>query len=45
VLTGTLSSRKEITFYSQYDDILNRWALFVFGLFLLLAISGRLKKS
>ena len=44
VLTGSIFSRKEMTFYTKYDDILNRWALFIFGLLSLTAISGRLKR-
>ena len=44
VLTGSIFSRKEMTFYIKYDDILNRWALFIFGLLSLTAISGRLKR-
>ena len=43
VLTGSIFSRKEMTFYTKYDDILSRWALFIFGLLSLTAISGRLK--
>lgn len=43
VLTANLFSRNELTFYTQYDDILYRWAVFVFALLLLLALSGRLR--
>jgi len=45
VLTGSLYSRKELTFYARYDDILYRWAIFVFALLFLLALSGRLKEK
>lgn len=43
VLQGSLAPRTEITFYVQYGDIIARWAGFITLLFLLLAISGRLK--
>ncbi|MGB1020521.1 MAG: apolipoprotein N-acyltransferase [Flavobacteriaceae bacterium] len=45
VLNASLFSRNNLTFYTQYDDMLYRWAAFVFILLFLLAISGRLKAN
>lgn len=45
VLQGKVAPRTEITFYVRYGDILARWAGFITVLFLLLAVSGRLKNK
>ena len=44
VLVGEISPRSELTFYSIYGDLIGRWAIFISGILLLIAISGRLKK-
>ena len=43
-LVGELELRNELTFYTRYGDYLARWALLLFVLILLIAVSGRLKK-
>jgi len=45
VLKGKLASRSDLTFYVRFGDIIARWAVFISVLFLLLALSGRLKTS
>ena len=45
VLTGSIAPRNNLTFYVRYGDIIGRWAVFIFGIYLLLAISGRLKQN
>ena len=45
VLTGKIASRSQQTFYSRYGDLIARWSVFLAALFLLLALSGRLKTS
>ena len=45
VLKGQLASRSNLTFYVRFGDIIARWAVFISVLFLLLALSGRLKTS
>ena len=44
VLVGEISPRSELTFYSIYGDLIGRWAIFISGVLMLIAISGRLKK-
>ena len=44
VLVGEISPRSELTFYSIYGDLIGRWAIFISGILMLIAISGRLKK-
>ena len=44
VLAGEITPRSELTFYSIYGDLIARWAIFISGILLLIAISGRLKK-
>ena len=43
VLIGSVAPRDIITFYVRYGDALSRIAILVCGLYLLLAISGRIK--
>lgn len=43
VLKGRFAKENKITFYTRYGDYLARWAGFIFVLFLLIALSGRLK--
>ena len=43
ILTGKIASRSEFTFYTRFGDFIARLAVLISGLFLLLAISGRLK--
>ena len=38
-LSGKLSSRRNLTFYVRFGDIIARWSVFVAGLFFLLALS------
>ena len=45
VLVGEISPRSELTFYSIYGDLIGRWAIFISGILMLIAISGRLKKT
>jgi apolipoprotein N-acyltransferase len=45
VLEGAVAPRSEVTFYVRYGDIIGRWAIFVSGIYFLLALSGRLKKD
>ena len=44
VLEGKVTSRSNLTFYVRYGDIIGRWAIFISGIYFLLALSGRLKK-
>ena len=44
VLAGEITPRSELTFYSIYGDLIARWAIFISGILMLIAISGRLKK-
>ena len=44
VLEGKVASRSNLTFYVRYGDIIGRWAIFISGIYFLLALSGRLKK-
>ena len=44
VLVGEISPRSELTFYTIYGDLIGRWAIFISGILMLIAISGRLKK-
>lgn len=44
VLAGEINPRSELTFYSIYGDLIARWAIFISGILMLIAISGRLKK-
>ncbi len=44
VLAGEITPRSELTFYSVYGDLIARWATFISGILMLIAISGRLKK-
>ena len=44
VLQGKVASRSNLTFYVRYGDIIGRWAIFISGIYFLLALSGRLKK-
>ena len=44
-LTGFIPLNSQLTFYSIYGDYLARWAIFLFGLFFLIALSGRLKEK
>ena len=44
VLEGRIARYDELTFYTRYGDIIARWSIFIAGLLLLIAISGRLKK-
>ena len=41
-LSGKLSSRRNLTFYVRFGDIIARWSVFVAGLFFLLALSRRI---
>ena len=41
-LSGKLSSRRNLTFYVRFGDIIARWSVFVTGLFFLLALSRRI---
>ena len=43
VLYGMVPIHNKKTFYTQYGDYWARWAIFICGLYFLLAISGRLK--
>jgi len=43
LLKGQLASRSELTFYVRFGDLIARWSIFISVLFLLLALSGRLK--
>ena len=43
-LLGAVPLYDTITFYSTYGDYLARWAVFLAGLFFLLALSKRLKQ-
>ncbi|MGA0444436.1 MAG: apolipoprotein N-acyltransferase [Flavobacteriaceae bacterium] len=45
VLTGTIAPRDKITFYVRYGDALSRIAILVCGLYLLLALSGRIRPN
>ena len=45
VLKGSVASRSNLTFYVRYGDIIGRWAVFISGLYFLLALSGRLKEK
>ena len=44
-LTGLVPLNRQLTFYSIYGDYLARWAIFLFGLFFFIALSGRLKEK
>ena len=44
-LTGVVPLNSQLTFYSIYGDYLARWAIFLFGLFFFIALSGRLKEK
>ena len=44
VLEAEITPRSEFPFYSIYGDLIARWAIFISGILLLIAISGRLKK-
>ena len=44
-LTGLVKLNSQLTFYSIYGDYLARWAIFLFGLFFCIALSGRLKEK
>ena len=44
-LVGDVEIRDEITFYTYYGDYLARWAIFLFVLLFLIALSGRLKNN
>ncbi len=43
VLEGNIHTRKEITFYVRYGDAIARIAVFIAGIYFLLALSGRKK--
>ena len=45
VLTGKIASRSQQTFYTRFGDLIARWSIFIAALFLLLALSGRLKAT
>ena len=45
VLSGSVAPRKGLTFYTRYGDIIGRWAIFIAGIYFLLAISGRLREN
>ena len=45
VLTGSIAPRDTITFYVRYGDALSRIAILVCGLYLLLALSGRIRPN
>jgi apolipoprotein N-acyltransferase len=45
VLQGSIAPRTNLTFYVRHGDIIARWAVLVFGIFLLIALSGRLKQN
>ena len=45
VLTGVVPLNSHLTFYSIYGDYLARLAIFLFGLFFFIALSGRLKEK
>lgn len=45
VLKGTIAPRSNLTFYVRYGDIIGRWAIFITGIYFLLALSGRLKEK
>ena len=42
ILKGNISPRSNLTFYVRYGDIIGRWAIFITGIYFLLAMSGRL---
>lgn len=44
-LPGKVNLHDKLTFYSIYGDYLARWAIFIFVLLLLIALSGRLKEK
>jgi len=44
-LTGVVPLNSQLTFYSIYGDYLARLAIFLFGLFFFIALSGRLKEK
>ena len=44
-LSGLVPLNSQLTFYSIYGDYLARWSIFLFGLFFLIALSGRLKEK
>ena len=43
LLTGNISSRSKLTFYTRYGDIIARWSILIAIIYFLLAASGRLK--
>ncbi|MDG1251518.1 MAG: apolipoprotein N-acyltransferase [Flavobacteriaceae bacterium] len=43
LLTGNISSRSKLTFYTRYGDIIARWSILIAIIYFLLAISGRLR--
>ena len=45
VLKSKVTSKTEITFYTQYGDYIARWAGFISVLYFLIAVSGRLKQK
>jgi apolipoprotein N-acyltransferase len=45
VLQGKLAPRSNLTFYVRYGDVIGRWAIFISGIYFLIALSGRLKKK
>lgn len=43
VLKAKIAPRTTLTFYTRFGDLIARWATLIFGLYFLIAISGRLK--